>query len=66
MKILVAIKRVIDYKVKVRVNSDGSDVERKGVKMSINPFDEIALEAAMQLKESGQAQPCARAVYRNR
>lgn len=51
MKALVAIKRVIDYNVKVRVKSDGSDVDLNNVKMSINPFDEIAVEEAIRLKE---------------
>ena len=53
MKALVAIKRVIDYNVKIRVKEDGSDVEKDNVKMSINPFDEIALEEAVRLKEKG-------------
>ena len=51
MKALVAVKRVIDYNVKIRVKSDGSGVEKDNVKMSINPFDEIALEEAVRLKE---------------
>ena len=55
MKILVAIKRVVDYNVRVRVKSDGSGVETDGVKMSINPFDEIALEEALRIKERGEA-----------
>lgn len=55
MKILVAVKRVIDYQVKVRINPDGSDVETKNVKMSMNPFDEIAVEEAVRLKEKGHA-----------
>ena len=55
MKILVTIKRVVDYNVRVRVKSDGSGVETDGVKMSINPFDEIALEEALRIKERGQA-----------
>ena len=55
MKILVGIKRVVDYKVRIRVRSDGSGVETDGVKMSINPFDEIALEQALQIREAGQA-----------
>jgi electron transfer flavoprotein beta subunit len=54
-KILVGLKRVVDYNVRVRVKSDGSGVETDGVKMSINPFDEIALEEALQIKERGQA-----------
>ncbi len=53
MKILVAVKRVVDYNVKVRVKSDGSGVETANVKMSMNPFDEIALEEAMRMKEAG-------------
>jgi len=52
-KILVGLKRVVDYNVRVRVKSDGSGVETDGVKMSINPFDEIALEEALRLKEAG-------------
>jgi len=52
-KIIVGIKRVIDYNVRVQVKSDGSGVETDGVKMSINPFDEIALEEALRIKESG-------------
>ncbi len=55
MKILVAVKRVIDYNVKIRLKADGSGVETANVKMSMNPFDEIALEAAVQLKEKGVA-----------
>jgi electron transfer flavoprotein beta subunit len=53
MKCLVPVKRVIDYNVKVRVKSDGSGVETEHVKMSLNPFDEIALEEAARLKEAG-------------
>ena len=56
MKILVGIKRVIDYNVRIRVKSDGSGVETDGVKMSINPFDEIALEEALRIKEAGNAE----------
>ncbi|NKI34202.1 electron transfer flavoprotein subunit beta/FixA family protein [Wenzhouxiangella sp. XN79A] len=56
MKILVPIKRVVDYNVRVRVKSDGSGVETEGVKMSINPFDEIALEEALRIKEAGKAE----------
>jgi len=56
MKILVGIKRVIDYNVRIRVKSDGSGVETDGVKMSINPFDEIALEEALRIREAGQAE----------
>ena len=55
MKILVPVKRVVDYNVKVRVKSDGTGVETAGVKMSMNPFDEIAVEEAMRLKEKGVA-----------
>ncbi|WP_020183786.1 electron transfer flavoprotein subunit beta/FixA family protein [Methylotenera sp. 1P/1] len=55
MKILVAVKRVVDYNVKVRVKADGSDVDTQGVKMSINPFDENAIEEAIRLKEKGIA-----------
>jgi electron transfer flavoprotein beta subunit len=54
-KILVGLKRVVDYNVRVRVKSDGSGVETDGVKMSINPFDEIALEEALRIKEKGGA-----------
>ena len=54
-KILVGLKRVVDYNVRVRVKADGSGVETDGVKMSINPFDEIALEEALRIKESGAA-----------
>ena len=53
MKILVPVKRVVDYNVKVRVKSDGTGVETSGVKMSMNPFDEIAVEEAVRLKEKG-------------
>ncbi|MEN9885839.1 MAG: hypothetical protein RL758_417 [Pseudomonadota bacterium] len=53
MKALVAVKRVVDYNVKVRVKSDGSGVELANVKMSMNPFDEIAVEEAVRLKEKG-------------
>ena len=55
MKVLVSVKRVVDYNVKVRVKSDGSGVETANVKMSMNPFDEIAVEEAMRLKEAGAA-----------
>jgi electron transfer flavoprotein beta subunit len=55
MKILVAVKRVIDYSVKIRVKKDQSGVETENVKMSINPFDEIAVEEAIKLKEQGRA-----------
>jgi len=54
-KILVGLKRVVDYNVRVRVKSDGSGVETDGVKMSINPFDEIALEEALRIRERGEA-----------
>ena len=54
MKVLVPVKRVIDYNVKVRVKGDGSGVDLANVKMSMNPFDEIAVEAAIQLKEAGK------------
>ena len=53
MKVLVPIKRVVDYNVKVRVKADGSGVETANVKMSMNPFDEIAVEEAVRLKEAG-------------
>ena len=55
MKILVPIKRVVDYNVKVRPLSDNSNVDLNNVKMSVNPFCEIAVEEAVRLKESGQA-----------
>jgi len=55
MKILVPVKRVVDYNVKVRVKSDGSGVDIANVKMSMNPFDEIAIEEAVRLKEKGAA-----------
>src|ERR1700689_2454320 len=53
MKIIAPVKRVVDYNVKVRVKSDGSGIETSGVKMSMNPFDEIAVEEAVRLKEKG-------------
>lgn len=53
MKILVAVKRVVDYNIKVRIKTDGSDVDIDGVKMGINPFDENAIEEALRLKERG-------------
>ncbi len=56
MKVLVPVKRVIDYNVKVRVKADGSGVDLANVKMSMNPFDEIAVEQAIRLKESGAAE----------
>ena len=55
-KILVGLKRVVDYNVRVRVKSDGSGVDIDGVKMSINPFDEIALEEALRIRERGEAE----------
>jgi electron transfer flavoprotein beta subunit len=55
MKILVPVKRVVDYNVKIRVKADGSGVELANVKMSMNPFDEIAVEEAIRLKEKGKA-----------
>jgi len=55
MKILVAVKRVVDFNVKVRVKADGTGVETANVKMSMNPFDEIAVEEAVRLKEAGTA-----------
>src|SRR5450631_1031227 len=55
MKVLVPVKRVVDYNVKVRVKSDGSGVELMNIKMSMNPFDEIAVEEAVRLKEAGVA-----------
>ena len=55
MKVLVPVKRVVDYNIKVRVKSDGTGVELANVKMSMNPFDEIAVEEALRLKEAGKA-----------
>jgi electron transfer flavoprotein beta subunit len=55
MKVLVTVKRVVDYNVKIRVKADGSGVETANVKMSMNPFDEIATEEAIRLKEAGTA-----------
>jgi len=55
MKILVAVKRVVDYNIKVRPTSDGSGIETANLKMSMNPFDEIAVEEALRLKEAGKA-----------
>jgi electron transfer flavoprotein beta subunit len=55
MKVLVAVKRVVDYNVKIRVKGDGSGVDLANVKMSMNPFDEIAVEEAVRLKEKGAA-----------
>jgi electron transfer flavoprotein beta subunit len=56
MKVLVPVKRVVDYNVKIRVKSDGSGVELANVKMSMNPFDEIAVEDAIRLKEAGKVE----------
>ena len=56
MKIIVPVKRVVDYNVKIRVKGDGSGVELANVKMSMNPFDEIAIEEALRLKEAGKAE----------
>ena len=56
MKILVPVKRVIDYNVKVRVKPDGSGVDLSNIKMSMNPFDEIALEEAIRIKEAEKAE----------
>ena len=53
MKVVVAVKRVVDYNVKIRVKADGSGVELANVKMSMNPFDEIGVEEAIRLKEKG-------------
>ena len=55
MKILVPVKRVVDYNIKIRLRSDGSGVELANVKMSMNPFDEIAVEEALRQKEAGKA-----------
>src|SRR5665213_455840 len=55
MKILVPVKRVVDYNVKIRLRPDGSGVELANVKMSMNPFDEIAVEEALRQKEAGKA-----------
>src|SRR6202795_2611678 len=55
MKVLVPVKRVVDFNVKVRVKNDGSGVELSNVKMSMNPFDEIAVEEALRLREAGKA-----------
>ena len=55
MKVLVAVKRVIDYNVKIRVKADNTGVETANVKMSMNPFDEIAVEEAIRLREKGTA-----------
>ena len=53
-RILVGIKRVVDYNVRIRVKPDGTGVVTEGVKMSVNPFDEIALEEALRIKERGR------------
>src|SRR5262245_8332917 len=55
MKILVPVKRVVDYNIKIRIKADGSGVELANVKMSMNPFDEIAVEEALRQKEAGKA-----------
>jgi electron transfer flavoprotein beta subunit len=55
MKVLVPVKRVVDFNVKVRVKNDGTGVELANVKMSMNPFDEIAVEEALRLREAGKA-----------
>src|SRR5690348_16829992 len=55
MKILVPVKRVVDYNIKIRIRPDGSGVELANVKMSMNPFDEIAVEEALRQKEAGKA-----------
>ena len=55
MKLLVCVKRVVDYNVKIRVKPDGAGVELANIKMSMNPFDEIAVEEAVRLKEQGKA-----------
>src|ERR1700688_3690534 len=54
MKVLVAVKRVVDFNVKIRVKPDGSGIDTANVKMSMNPFDEIAVEEAVRLKEAGK------------
>mgnify|MGYP003649557584 CR=1 FL=1 len=56
MKVLVPVKRVIDYNVKVRVKADGTGVDLANVKMSMNPFDEISVEQAIRMKEAGQVE----------
>ncbi|MBX5167667.1 electron transfer flavoprotein subunit beta/FixA family protein, partial [Rhizobium sp. NZLR4b] len=56
MKILVPVKRVVDYNVKIRVKPDGTGVELANVKMSMNPFDEISVEEALRLKEAGRCE----------
>ena len=64
MKVLVPVKRVIDYNVKVRVKADQSGVDLANVKMSMNPFDEIAVEEAVRLKEKGKATRSHRRLHR--
>ena len=66
MKVLVPVKRVIDYNVKVRVKADGSGVDLVNVKMSMNPFDEIAVEEAIRLKEAGKADEIVAVPFRHR
>ena len=66
MKVLVPVKRVVDYNVKVRVKSDGTGVDIANVKMSMNPFDEIAVEEAVRLKEKGVVDRGDRGVVRRR
>ena len=66
MKVLVPVKRVVDYNVKVRVKSDGTGVDIANVKMSMNPFDEIAVEEAVRLKEKGVATEVDRRLLRRR
>ncbi|MEC9341501.1 MAG: EtfB protein, partial [Pseudomonadota bacterium] len=56
MKVMVCVKRVVDYNVRIRVKPDGSGVVTDGVKMSMNPFDEIAVEEALRIRERGEAQ----------
>src|SRR5436190_15628009 len=56
MKVLVAVKRVVDFNVKIRVKADGSGVDLTNVKMSMNPFDEIGVEEAIRLKEAGRVE----------
>src|SRR5918996_3364661 len=56
MKVLVTVKRVVDFNVKIRVKTDGSGVETAGIKMSMNPFDEIGTEEALRLREAGRAE----------
>ncbi|MBY5406414.1 electron transfer flavoprotein subunit beta/FixA family protein, partial [Rhizobium leguminosarum] len=56
MKILVPVKRVVDYNVKIRVKPDGTGVELTNVKMSMNPFDEISVEEALRLREAGKCE----------